>query len=90
MFILGFYSLTGIISGTGEHGVGVGKKEYLNDELGEGTVSLMKRVKNAIDPSHIMNPGKVSICWGKTNAQYRTNLFDTDSFIPITIKILRM
>ncbi|PAV23748.1 D-lactate dehydrogenase cytochrome oxidoreductase [Pyrrhoderma noxium] len=44
---------------TGEHGVGVGKKEYLNDELGEGTVSLMKRVKNAIDPSHIMNPGKL-------------------------------
>lgn len=46
--------------GTGEHGVGVGKKEYLNDELGTGTVELMRRVKDAIDPKHIMNPGKVS------------------------------
>lgn len=46
-------------SGTGEHGVGVGKKEYLTEELGAGTVELMKRVKDAIDPNHIMNPGKV-------------------------------
>ncbi|KAL5511402.1 DLD1_1 [Sanghuangporus vaninii] len=44
---------------TGEHGVGVGKKEYLNDELGTGTVELMRRVKDAIDPKHIMNPGKL-------------------------------
>ncbi|EJD02134.1 D-lactate dehydrogenase cytochrome oxidoreductase [Fomitiporia mediterranea MF3/22] len=44
---------------TGEHGVGVGKKEYLNDELGPGTVELMRRVKDAIDPNHIMNPGKL-------------------------------
>ena len=44
---------------TGEHGVGVGKKEYLISELGEGTVGLMKTVKNAIDPLGIMNPGKV-------------------------------
>ncbi|KAI5124080.1 hypothetical protein M0805_003907 [Coniferiporia weirii] len=44
---------------TGEHGVGVGKKEYLTEELGAGTVELMKRVKNAIDPNHIMNPGKL-------------------------------
>jgi FAD/FMN-containing dehydrogenase len=30
---------------TGEHGVGVGKVEYLNSELGEGTVGLMETVK---------------------------------------------
>lgn len=45
---------------TGEHGVGVGKKEYLRAELGDGTVQLMKLVKDAIDPQGIMNPGKVS------------------------------
>lgn len=45
--------------GTGEHGVGVGKKEYLNDELGEHTVELMRTVKHAIDPLNILNPGKV-------------------------------
>jgi hypothetical protein len=47
--------------GTGEHGVGVGKKEYLTDELGEGTVELMKTIKRAIDPLHLFNPGKVNI-----------------------------
>ncbi|CAK5264311.1 unnamed protein product [Mycena citricolor] len=44
---------------TGEHGVGVGKKEYLTEELGEGTVALMRKVKKAIDPDDIMNPGKL-------------------------------
>lgn len=44
---------------TGEHGVGIGKKEYLVEELGEGTVQLMKAVKHAVDPLNIMNPGKL-------------------------------
>ncbi|CAE6450701.1 unnamed protein product [Rhizoctonia solani] len=44
---------------TGEHGVGVGKKKYLYDELGEGTVELMKSIKMTIDPLNIMNPGKL-------------------------------
>ncbi|KAI0792494.1 FAD-linked oxidase-like protein [Abortiporus biennis] len=44
---------------TGEHGVGIGKKEYLYDELGAGTVELMKTVKRAIDPHNLFNPGKV-------------------------------
>lgn len=45
---------------TGEHGVGIGKKQYLVDELGEGTIELMRTVKKAIDPLNLMNPGKVS------------------------------
>ncbi|KAH9016922.1 FAD-linked oxidase-like protein [Lactarius pseudohatsudake] len=44
---------------TGEHGVGIGKKEFLVEELGAGTVALMKTIKRAIDPLGIMNPGKV-------------------------------
>ncbi len=48
------------IIGTGEHGVGVGKKEYLVEELGEGTVQLMKTIKAAVDPLNLLNPGKVS------------------------------
>jgi hypothetical protein len=47
------------IPGTGEHGVGIGKKEFLVEELGEGTVGLMKTIKRVIDPLGIMNPGKV-------------------------------
>ena len=46
--------------GTGEHGVGIGKKEYLVEELGVNTVELMRTIKRAIDPLNIMNPGKVS------------------------------
>ncbi|KAL4253874.1 D-lactate dehydrogenase (cytochrome) [Abortiporus biennis] len=44
---------------TGEHGVGLGKKEYLPTELGEHTVELMKTIKAAMDPLNIMNPGKL-------------------------------
>ena len=48
------------IVGTGEHGVGIGKKEYLVEELGAGTVKLMRTIKDAIDPLGLFNPGKVS------------------------------
>ena len=44
---------------TGEHGIGVGKRTKLVDELGEETVSVMRAVKAAIDPGNIMNPGKI-------------------------------
>ncbi|KAL0574570.1 D-lactate ferricytochrome c oxidoreductase [Marasmius crinis-equi] len=44
---------------TGEHGVGVGKKQYLTEELGEGTVELMRKVKEAVDPLNLLNPGKL-------------------------------
>ncbi|PCH37975.1 hypothetical protein WOLCODRAFT_135969 [Wolfiporia cocos MD-104 SS10] len=44
---------------TGEHGVGIGKRSYLVDELGEGTVELMKTIKRAIDPYNLFNPGKL-------------------------------
>ena len=53
--------------GTGEHGVGVGKKEYLVEELGVNTVALMRTIKRAIDPLNIMNPGKVSSNFRTTN-----------------------
>ena len=43
---------------TGEHGVGQGKKSYIQDELGDA-VEIMKTIKQAIDPQNIMNPGKI-------------------------------
>ena len=48
------------MEGTGEHGVGIGKKKYLVEELGEGTVNLMKTIKKAVDPLGLFNPGKAS------------------------------
>ena len=44
---------------TGEHGIGTGKKQYLRQEMGVGSMLLMERIKRAIDPSNIMNPGKM-------------------------------
>ncbi|KAI0792493.1 hypothetical protein C8Q75DRAFT_804866 [Abortiporus biennis] len=44
---------------TGEHGIGIGKRTYLNEELGEETVELMKTVKRALDPHTLFNPGKL-------------------------------
>ncbi|KAF7358588.1 FAD-binding protein [Mycena sanguinolenta] len=46
---------------TGEHGVGIGKREFLVQELGKGTVALMKTIKRAVDPLGLFNPGKVRI-----------------------------
>ena len=51
--------------GTGEHGVGLGKREYLNEELGSNTVDLMKTIKKTVDPLGIMNPGKVCALFAK-------------------------
>ncbi|KAF6788481.1 glycolate oxidase [Colletotrichum sojae] len=44
---------------SGEHAIGIGKKDCLVDELGTDTVEVMKTLKQAVDPKWIMNPGKV-------------------------------
>jgi D-lactate dehydrogenase (cytochrome) len=44
---------------TGEHGVGMGKKEALLAEVGGKTLDVMKSIKLSLDPYWIMNPGKI-------------------------------
>ena len=44
---------------TGEHGIGLHKKGFLVDEAGPGAVEMMRSLKRALDPSNIMNPGKI-------------------------------
>ncbi|GFE48302.1 lactate dehydrogenase [Roseobacter cerasinus] len=43
---------------TGEHGIGQGKRPYLDKELG-GATDVMRTIKAALDPQDILNPGKV-------------------------------
>ena len=44
---------------SGEHGVGIGKREFLEQERGAEALAVMRQIKAAIDPRGIMNPGKV-------------------------------
>lgn len=43
---------------TGEHGIGLGKRELLVSELGEA-VSVMRALKCSLDPNNLLNPGKI-------------------------------
>lgn len=43
---------------TAEHGVGIGKREYLAKEHGD-SLELMKNIKKLLDPQGILNPGKM-------------------------------
>lgn len=43
---------------TGEHGIGIGKLDFLDAEHGEA-VAVMRAIKQTLDPDNILNPGKV-------------------------------
>ena len=62
-------ALGGTVSG--EHGIGLAKRDYLQRQIGAGGVGVMKRIKTAFDPDGIMNPCKMfadepgAVCCGK-------------------------
>jgi len=43
---------------SGEHGVGYGRKKYLESEHG-AALDVMRAIKQALDPGNRMNPGKI-------------------------------
>ena len=43
---------------TGEHGIGLGKQDWLVEELGDA-VEIMRMLKRALDPKNLFNPGKI-------------------------------
>jgi glycolate oxidase len=50
-------SLGGTI--TGEHGVGLAKKDFLRKALGELNLGVMRKLKASMDPGNLLNPGKI-------------------------------
>lgn len=55
------FDMTLKLGGTlsGEHGIGITKAKYLEQELGKSGVELTKKIKSAFDPDQIVNPGKI-------------------------------
>jgi len=51
--------LEGTISG--EHGIGIAKSPFIEQEVGTGGLDAMRRIKQALDPLNIMNPGKMFV-----------------------------
>ncbi len=43
---------------SGEHGIGTAKSRFMEKEIGRGTILYSKRIKAALDPKNILNPGK--------------------------------
>ncbi len=43
---------------SGEHGIGKAKARFMEQEVGRGTILYSKRIKAALDPKNILNPGK--------------------------------
>ena len=44
---------------TGEHGIGIAKREMLSFEIGEVAMEVTKNLKRVFDPLNILNPDKV-------------------------------
>jgi len=49
--------LGGTISG--EHGIGLEKKPFLENQIGRETLNLLRTIKGALDPANLLNPGKM-------------------------------
>ena len=55
---------------TGEHGIGLAKKDWLPQQVGIPGIELMQKIKDALDPSQVLNPGKVFSVKPKCEGKY--------------------
>ena len=55
------YQVTKTLGGTisGEHGIGSKRKDYMSIVLDEAELEFMRKIKRALDPNNILNPGKI-------------------------------
>ena len=61
LILADLYRGTAALGGTisGEHGIGAKKKGYLRLVMSEAELDLLRRIKRALDPNNILNPGKI-------------------------------
>jgi len=61
--LIDLYKLVKAKNGTisGEHGIGLKRKTYLDMVCSQTEINVMKKIKEALDPNYIMNPGKIFI-----------------------------
>ncbi|MFN4191200.1 MAG: FAD-binding oxidoreductase, partial [Pseudothermotoga sp.] len=59
--LIELYRVTADLGGTmtGEHGIGIKRRDYLNVFLSQAEIQIMKKIKQAIDPNNILNPDKI-------------------------------
>lgn len=55
------YAMTAELGGTisGEHGIGHKRRDYMSLVMSEAHLDMMRKIKRALDPKNILNPGKV-------------------------------
>ncbi len=63
------YALTAELGGmlSGEHGIGHKRKGYMPQFVGEANLEMMRAIKRALDPSLILNPGKIVDAWPRSH-----------------------
>ena len=61
------YALGGVASG--EHGIGLAKRHYFLRETPKQNLAVMNRIKDALDPRHILNDGKSYLAGGTDHAE---------------------
>jgi glycolate oxidase len=44
---------------TGEHGVGIAKRRFLERQVGDPALRFMRQIKRVLDPNQVLNPGKI-------------------------------
>ena len=44
---------------SGEHGIGLEKQRFLQQAMDPAAIDIMRRIKDVLDPNHILNPGKI-------------------------------
>ena len=55
------YAMTSELGGTisGEHGIGHKRRDYMSLVMSDTQINMLRKIKRALDPNHILNPGKI-------------------------------